>query len=32
MALIRVAFCTVKVIAETPLKRTAVAPVKFVPR
>ena len=30
VALIRVAFCTVKV-AETPLKRTAVAPVKFVP-
>jgi hypothetical protein len=31
VALIRVAFCTVKVVAETPLKRTAVAPVKFVP-
>jgi hypothetical protein len=31
VALIRVAFCTVKVAAETPLKRTAVAPVKFVP-
>jgi hypothetical protein len=31
VALIRVAFCTVKVDAETPLKRTAVAPVKFVP-
>lgn len=30
VALIRVALCTVKV-AETPLKRTAVAPVKFVP-
>jgi hypothetical protein len=30
VALIRVAFCTEKV-AETPLKRTAVAPVKFVP-
>jgi hypothetical protein len=30
VALIRAAFCTVKV-AETPLKRTAVAPVKFVP-
>jgi hypothetical protein len=30
VALIRVAFCTENV-AETPLKRTAVAPVKFVP-
>jgi hypothetical protein len=31
VALMRVAFCTLKVFAETPLKRTAVAPVKFVP-
>src|SRR4029450_7798931 len=31
VASLRVAFTAVKVVAETPLKRTAVAPVKFVP-